>query len=134
MASKGLTISAACRQLGISEKQLRAMMADGRLRYRQVNRGPGKSGHIVIDERDVAAAPGRSKKPVMTFGGVLSRNTRLQAVARAVVRADAREEKRTEFLRSWTGQDHLPPAPSAPSGENAPVVFKGVCSKATADR
>jgi hypothetical protein len=117
MASKGVTISAACRWLGVSEKQLRTMMADGRLRYRRVNRRLGNSGHIVIDARDINA---------LRFPEVVQM-TRKNSRARAIYRA----QKPTEFLRSWTGQDHRPPSP--PIDEHAPVVFTRRCRKASAD-
>src|SRR5690242_12047889 len=55
MASKGVSIGQACRMLGVSADELRAMMADGRLRYRRINSRPGKPGHVVIHSGDVEA-------------------------------------------------------------------------------
>ncbi len=94
MAAHGVSIAMACRQLGVSEKELRAMLADGRLRYRQVNRGLGKRSHTIIDSDDIArvlfCAVGRRAS--------MPPNTRMQSVFRAPKRS-------YDILHSWTGQD-----------------------------
>lgn len=123
MASKGLSIGEACRQLGVPEKTLRAMMADGRLRYRRVNRGLGKPGHIVISAADIAAllASAPSSPPATgTYAAATLQNSRM----RAVVKALKKLHKRVEFLQSWTGQD-LQAEP--PSNESEPGSFPRQC-------
>jgi excisionase family DNA binding protein len=119
MASKGLSIGEACRRLGVPEKTLRAMMADGRLGYRRVNRGLGTPGHIVISATDIARLLAPSSPPAAETYATL-RNSRMGAVVKAI----NKHHKRGEILRSWTGQD-LQAEP--PSNESEPGGFRRQC-------
>lgn len=123
MASKGVSISEACRQLGVSANALRAMMADGRLRYRRVNNGLGKPGHIVIRASDIAALlpPLSQQRPDVP---ALAQTTLQNSRMRNVVKAVRNKEKRAEFLRSWTGQDLRAPLPV---NDAAPGTFSRRC-------
>jgi excisionase family DNA binding protein len=119
MASRGVSIRQACRQLGVPEKTLRAMMADGRLRYRRVNRGLGTPGHIVISAADIATLLAPSSPPAAETNVTLQ-NSRM----RGVVKAINKRHKQAEILRSWTGQDlHAEP----PSKESESGSFRRQC-------
>jgi Helix-turn-helix domain len=122
MATKGVSIGQACRLLGVSADELRAMMADGRLRYRRVNSRPGKPSHIVIRSSDIDAVLKRSSAASME--DALLPNTRMREIARGsnIMR------RRTEFLQSWTGQDHRPAVPE-PDAEG-PMTFGRICKYA----
>jgi hypothetical protein len=50
---KYISIGEACRLLNKRESEVRALMADGRLRHRRINDRFGDSGAIVIRYRDV---------------------------------------------------------------------------------
>jgi excisionase family DNA binding protein len=119
MASRGVSIREACRYLGVPEKTLRAMMADGRLRYRRVNRGLGTPGHIVISAADIATLLAPSSPPATETDAALQ-NSRM----RAVVKAIKKRGKRVEFLRSWTGQDLRT---ELPFNDSEPGSFRRQC-------
>ena len=119
MASRGVSIREACRHLGVPEKTLRAMMADGRLRYRRVNRGLGTPGHIVVSAADIAKLLVASSPPATETNATVQ-NSRMGAVAKAI----RKRGKRVEFLLSWTGED-LRVEP--PSNESEPDSFRRQC-------
>jgi hypothetical protein len=123
MATKGVSIGQACRLLGVSADELRAMMADGRLRYRRVNNRPGKPGHIVISSSDIDAVLKPSSAASVEDEPFLP-NTRM----REIVRGSNIMRRRTEFLQSWTGQDHRPAVPE-PDAEG-PMTFGRICKYA----
>ncbi len=100
----GVSIGTACRQLSVSEKEVRAMMADGRLRYRRINGALGRPSHIIIDPSDIAREVLRARGG--TSAATLN-NTRLRAIFAALAAAAlAKKPKRSyDILHSWTGQD-----------------------------
>jgi hypothetical protein len=107
MPGRGVSISEACRQLKVSEKELRAMMHDGRLRYRRVSGVPGKPAHEVIRASDIEALqPPKPAAPALDSHTL--RNSRMVGLVNGV----KAYRRRWEFLRSWTGEDHCPPVPN----------------------
>jgi hypothetical protein len=76
--NKGLSIRDACRRLGVSEKDVRAMMADGRLPYRSLG-----AGRIVIPFIPESTMQFQRSNPVI-------RNSRMRAVTKAIKRSRPR--------------------------------------------
>jgi hypothetical protein len=104
MAANGVSIGMACRQLGVSAKELRAMMADGRLRYRRVNGGLGKPSRIIIDSSDIARLLRRTMGPPSPTA--LATVARLRRMGIVASTASTKKEKRPyDILQSWTGED-----------------------------
>jgi excisionase family DNA binding protein len=97
MASNGISIGEACRRLGVSEKELRAMMADGRLPYRRVNATSRTAGHVVIRPTDVDTLLKPSKATATL------RSPRMRELQKALERA--------QFVQAWTDQPLLATSP-----------------------
>jgi hypothetical protein len=114
MASKGISIGEACRRLGVSEKELRAMMADRRLPYRRVNATSRAPGHIVIRPTDIDALlkPSRAAATL--------RSSRMRTLQKGFERA--------QFVQPWPDQELPATSPeSRPDSVGETITFNGRC-------
>jgi hypothetical protein len=119
MASNGISIAEACRRLGGSEKELRAMMADGRLPYRRVNGTSRTGGRIVIRSTDLDA--------------LLKPSARSATLTSSRMRRLRKGIERSEFVQPGTDQDLRAPSHDSCDAGGTPVVFHQRCRFAEND-